>query len=85
MAQEKVVEVTVDRDVTAPLDVSCFEKVELQGDRTLAITYRKDRVNAGDVLAALQREGLGIVDVSTREADLEDVFLNLTRATGTDG
>ena len=27
----------------------------------------------------LQREGLGIVDVSTREADLEDVFLNLTR------
>jgi len=85
MAQEKVVEVTVDRDVTVPLDVSCFEKVELQGDRTLAITYRKDRVNAGDVLAALQREGLGIVDVSTREADLEDVFLNLTRATGTDG
>ena len=30
-------------------------------------------------------EGLGIVDVSTREPDLEDVFLNLTRATGTDG
>ena len=40
---------------------------------------------AGDVLAALHKEGLGIVDVSTREADLEDVFLNLTRATGTDG
>ena len=37
------------------------------------------------VLAALQSEGLGIVDVSTREADLEDVFLNLTRASGTDG
>ncbi|WP_129792257.1 ABC transporter ATP-binding protein [Sphingosinicella sp. CPCC 101087] len=85
MAQEKVVEVTVDRDVTTPVDASCFEKVELKGDRTLAITYRKDRVNAGDVLAALQREGLGIVDVSTREADLEDVFLNLTRTTGTDG
>jgi ABC-2 type transport system ATP-binding protein len=85
MAQEKVVEVTVDRDVTAPLDAPCFDKIELSGERTLAITYRKDRVNAGEVLAALQREGLGIVDVSTREADLEDVFLNLTRATGTDG
>jgi ABC-2 type transport system ATP-binding protein len=85
MAQEKVVEVTVDRDVTTPVDASCFDKVELSGERTLTITYRKDRVNAGDVLAALQREGLGIVDVSTREADLEDVFLNLTRATGTDG
>ena len=38
------------------------------------------KVNAGEVLAALQSEGLGIVDVSTHEADLEDVFLNLTRA-----
>ncbi len=74
MAQEKVVEVTVDRDVVHALDASCFDKVELMGARTLAITYRKDRVNAGEVLAALQREGLGIVDVSTREADLEDVF-----------
>ncbi|MGZ8361104.1 MAG: ABC transporter ATP-binding protein, partial [Allosphingosinicella sp.] len=80
MAQEKVVEVTVDRDITQALENACFDKIELSGSRTLAITYRKDRVNAGDVLAALQREGLGIVDVSTREADLEDVFLNLTRA-----
>jgi ABC-2 type transport system ATP-binding protein len=80
MAQEKAVEVVVDRDVAHMPDASCFEKIELKGARTLAITYRKDKVNAGEVLAALQREGLGIVDVSTREADLEDVFLNLTRA-----
>jgi ABC-2 type transport system ATP-binding protein len=80
MAQEKAVEVTVDRDMAKAPDAICFEKIELKGERTLAITYRKDKVNAGEVLAALQREGLGIVDVSTREADLEDVFLNLTRA-----
>jgi ABC-2 type transport system ATP-binding protein len=36
------------------------------------------------VLAAVQAEGFGIVDVSTREPDLEDVFLNLTRAGGRD-
>jgi len=81
MAQEKAVEVTVDRDIAAPPANICFEKIEQKGERTLVITYRKDRVNAGEVLGALQREGLGIVDVSTREADLEDVFLNLTRAT----
>jgi ABC-2 type transport system ATP-binding protein len=85
MAQEKAVEVTVDRDIIHVPDASCFEKIELKGDRTLAITYRKDRVNAGEVLAALQEEGLGIVDVSTREADLEDVFLNLTRASDAAG
>jgi len=80
MAQEKAVEVTVDRDLTAPPVAPCFEKIELKGERTLAITYSKDKVNAGEVLAALQAAGLGIVDVSTREADLEDVFLNLTRS-----
>ena len=85
MAQEKAVEVTVDRDIAAVPEASCFDKIELIAERTLAITYRKDRVNAGEVLAALQRDGLGIVEVSTREADLEDVFLNLTRAANANG
>ncbi len=80
MATEKLVEVTVDRDVGVPPDAPCFQKIELKGDRTLAITYRKDIANAGEVLSAVQASGYGIVDVSTREADLEDVFLNLTRA-----
>ncbi len=80
MAREKAVEVTVDRDLAEPPAASCFEKIELKGPRTVVITYNKDKVNAGEVLASLQAAGLGIVDVSTREADLEDVFLNLTRA-----
>jgi len=80
MAQEKVVEVTVDRDVPAAPVHDCFQKIEVKRERTLVITYRKDQANAGQVLAAVQADGYGIVDVSTREADLEDVFLNLTRA-----
>ncbi len=78
-AQEKVVAVTVDRDLAAPIDAPCFEKIALIQPRTLEITYSKDRVNAGEVLAAVSAQGLGIVDVTTREADLEDVFLSLTR------
>jgi len=80
MAQEKVVEVTVDRDVPVLPENVCFQKIELKAGRTLVITYRKDQANAGEVLGAVQGGGYGIVDVSTREADLEDVFLNLTRA-----
>ena len=80
MAQEKLVEVTVDRDLGALPEASCFSKVERRGERVLAISYRKDVANAGEVLAAVTRDGYGIVDVSTKEADLEDVFLNLTRA-----
>ncbi len=80
MAQEKVVEVTVDRDLATPPQSPLFAKIELKGERILAITYSKATANAGDVLGAVGAAGLGIVDVSTREADLEHVFLNLTRA-----
>ena len=80
MALEKVVQVTVDRDIVTAPDAPCFEKVELSGDRTLTITYLKDRANAGQVLSAVQASGLAIVDVVTRDPDLEDVFLNLTAA-----
>jgi len=78
-AQDKAVVVEVDRDISGPPDAPCFERIELTGPRTIEITYRKDKVNAGEVLAALQKDGLGIVDVSTRDPDLEDVFLSLTR------
>ena len=78
-AQDKAVLVEVDRDLVGTLDAPCFDRIEVTGPRTLEITYRKDKVNAGDVLAALQKEGLGIIDVSTRDPDLEDVFLSLTR------
>lgn len=80
MATEKLVEVTVERDVTALPQHRCFEKVELSGERILRITYLKSRANAGEVLAAVQECGYQIVDVVTREPDLEDVFLNLTAA-----
>jgi ABC-2 type transport system ATP-binding protein len=80
MAREKAVVLTLDADIATLPVHDCFEKVESGGARTLTITYNKDRTNAGEVLGAVQAQGHRIVDVSTREADLEDVFLNLTRA-----
>ena len=79
-AQEKLVEVTVDRDIATVPDNRCFQKIERKDERTLSVRFDKSEVNAGEVLSAIQRDGYGIVDVVTREPDLEDVFLNLTRA-----
>jgi ABC-2 type transport system ATP-binding protein len=59
-----------------------FLKCEIKAERTVEITYDKDRTNAGEVLAAVQAQGFAIVDVTTREADLEDVFVRLTSAVG---
>jgi ABC-2 type transport system ATP-binding protein len=78
MAREKAVVLTLDRDVSAPPTHAAFEKVELIAPRVVEISYNKDRMNAGEVLAAVQAMGLGIIDVVTKEPDLEDVFLSLT-------
>jgi ABC-2 type transport system ATP-binding protein len=80
-AQEKAVVVTFDRDIGEVPTNPAFEGIELIDERTLSITYRKDKANAGQVLASLTSEGLNIVDVSTRDPDLEDVFLSLTAET----
>src|SRR3546814_11319596 len=82
MAREKIVVVTLDEDVTMLPEHPAFDKIEREGTRGLAISYNKDRMNAGEVLAAVGAMGHHIVDVSTREADLEDVFPTLTRSAG---
>ena len=78
MAREKIVAVTVENDLTAAPAHDAFTKVELAGPRGVEVTYDKDKLNAGQVLAILQGQGLTIEDVTTREADLEDVFVSLT-------
>jgi ABC-2 type transport system ATP-binding protein len=79
-AQEKAVVVTFDKDIAKVPTNPCFEDISLIDERTLEITFRKDKVNAGQVLSSLTAEGLAIVDVSTRDPDLEDVFLSLVAA-----
>ena len=79
MTREKIVRVTVDRDL-ADLPADGFVKAERIDPRTLEITYDRDRTNAGQILALVQQHGYTIEDVTTREADLEDVFVQLTSA-----
>lgn len=78
MAREKVVVLTLDRDVETLPASPAFLKCAHAGERTLEVTYDKDHTNAGEVLALIQAQGFAIVDVTTREADLEDVFVALT-------
>ncbi len=79
-AQEKAVVVTFESDIAHVPTNPAFENISLIDERTLEIIFRKDKVNAGQVLASLTAEGLAIVDVSTRDPDLEDVFLSLVSA-----
>jgi ABC-2 type transport system ATP-binding protein len=80
MAREKIVRVTVDKDLAGPPMEDSFVKAQVIEPRTLEITYDRDASSAGQVLALVQQHGYAIEDVTTREPDLEDVFVQLTSA-----
>ena len=56
-------------------------EVEKRPHGELAITYQSGQTSAEQVLEAVRSAGIRISDVRTEQADLEDVFLDLTRST----
>jgi ABC-2 type transport system ATP-binding protein len=52
---------------------------ELKDVRRLVFAYRPSEVQTTEILSAVQAAGLDIVDLTTEESDLEDLFLELTR------
>ena len=53
---------------------------ELPSPRRLVLRYQPSRTKIGEILAAVQQSGLDVADLTTLQADLEDIFLQLTRA-----
>jgi ABC-2 type transport system ATP-binding protein len=76
----KEMRVTIDRDLVAVPAALVPFAVTLDGARTLVMQYRPSRTRVDDLLAAIRGEGIAIVDISTRESDLEDLFLQLVRS-----
>ena len=78
-AQDKAVVVEVDRDLDGRAGRALLRKDRSTGPRTIEITYRKDRVNAGEVLGRAAEGGAWHRRRVDARPDLEDVFLSLTR------
>ncbi len=78
----KTVTITLADDIDAvPPELAAFD-AELLPMRRLAIQYRPSQTRIGAILAAVDRARLAIVDLTTEESDLEDLFLALTRGDG---
>lgn len=52
--------------------------VEKEGRRTVMVRYSPKDHEVGKMIEAIQKAGYGIVDISTDESDLEDIFVQLT-------
>ncbi|WP_142850153.1 ABC transporter ATP-binding protein [Telmatospirillum sp. J64-1] len=74
----KVLRITPDRPLTAvPGELSPFS-AELDEEGRLVFHYKPSRTPIDAILSACHAGGLGVADLSTEEADLEDIFLQLT-------
>lgn len=76
----KEITFTLDREITAVPPALDGLNATLIDARTLKIAYTAKDTPVGALIAAVQGAGLGIADLTTDQSDLEDVFLQLTRA-----
>ena len=53
-------------------------RTEISTSGALSIQYNPIEIGVMDILDRVQKSGIEIVDISTEESDLEDVFLQLT-------
>jgi ABC-2 type transport system ATP-binding protein len=80
----KRVTIVIDRDleqIPANLKTHGWE---MTGPRQLSLVYQPSQNTVGQILMAVQANGIGITDLTTEETDLEDIFLQLTRKRMTD-
>lgn len=74
----------LDRDLDAvPEGLDAFH-VDLIEPRRLVFHYQPSRSPVPKILDAIAASGLGVVDMTTEETDLEDLFLQLTRNSATE-
>jgi ABC-2 type transport system ATP-binding protein len=75
----KVIRLTVAGGIAAvPEGLRSYAATVTPGGR-LAIPYRPSTTRVEEILAAVRAAGVEILDLSTEEAALEDIFLDLTR------
>ncbi len=54
-------------------------KFEINSNDTLSITYEKKSLNFEDIINYLRQNNIKVLDISTEDGDLEDVFVQLTK------
>ena len=73
----KEMTVTLESPVDAVPETLAVYQVERPKPDRLIFRYPPSKTHSGEIIAAIQRAGLGIRDVATTEADLEDIFVRL--------
>ena len=77
--QTKIVNFTTNKQVS--ISESDFESLKIisNNKNKLIISYEKSKINIDTIISKLKTQNVEIIDISTDDGDLEDVFLRLTK------
>ncbi len=77
--ESKEINFTLDREIdNIPKELT--DNTNIKGKRTLSIRYNPKEQQVERIIKIIQKEKYNIIDISTKESDLEDIFLQLTKA-----
>ncbi len=77
--QTKKVKFTVNKQVNIKSNILNSLKISSNDKNSLSVIYEKSKININDLIQTIEKQGINILDISTDDGDLEDVFLTLTK------
>ena len=77
--QTKIVKFLIDKKVS--IDNSSLKSINVLSSETneLTVSYEKNALNISEIINFINNQNIRILDISTDDGDLEDVFIRLTK------
>ncbi len=69
----------LDRDTNSLIDTLSRFCCEFKNNHEISIKYSPHDTQAGEIISTIQAAGYKIIDITTKQSDLEDVFLQITQ------
>ena len=77
--QTKKVNFKLDKPIKIKNDQLNSLKILSINENEISLSYEKNRIKIEEIINLIQKDGIKILDISTDDGDLEDVFLRLTK------
>ena len=78
--QTKIVKFSVEKKVNINND--SLKSINILSNETneLVVSYEKNSLNINEIIKFINEQNIDLLDISTDDGDLEDVFLRLTKS-----
>ena len=70
----------LNKNVNPNIFVDPFIKVSSKNENEISVSYEKNNITTEKIIKLIQKQDLKIIDIYTEDADLEDVFIKLTKS-----